>query len=55
VKILGTVTVSDGMKIILVSRVAKNFDTKKGDVIVFCDNDAGDVVIRKDTMCEIPE
>jgi hypothetical protein len=55
VKILGTTTVADGMKIVLISRIAKKFDAKKGDVVVFCENNAGDIVIRKDTMCLLPE
>ncbi len=45
-RILGTATVSDGMKIVLVSRAAKKLNAKKGDLIVFYENDAGDVLIR---------
>ena len=45
-KILGTATISEGMKIVLISRVAKKFNAKKGDLIVFYENDEGDIVIR---------
>jgi bifunctional DNA-binding transcriptional regulator/antitoxin component of YhaV-PrlF toxin-antitoxin module len=47
VRILGTATVSEGMKIVLISRIAKKFNTKKGDIIVFYENDEGDIIIRK--------
>lgn len=46
-RILGTATVSEGMKIVLVSRVAKKMEIKKGDIIVFYENDEGDIIIRK--------
>ncbi len=46
-RILGTATVSEGMKIVLISRIAKKFNTKKGDIIVFYENDEGDIIIRK--------
>ncbi len=46
-RILGTATVSEGMKIVLISRIAKKFDAKKGDIIVFYENDEGDIIIRK--------
>lgn len=45
-KILGTATVSEGMKIVLISRVAKKLKAKKGDLIVFYENDEGDILIR---------
>jgi bifunctional DNA-binding transcriptional regulator/antitoxin component of YhaV-PrlF toxin-antitoxin module len=47
VRILGTATVSEGMKIVLISRVAKKLNTKKGDIIVFYENNEGDIIIRK--------
>jgi bifunctional DNA-binding transcriptional regulator/antitoxin component of YhaV-PrlF toxin-antitoxin module len=47
VRILGTATVSEGMKIVLISRVAKKLNTKKGDIIVFYENDEGDIIITK--------
>ncbi len=46
-KILGTATVSDGMKIVLVSRAAKKLNAKKGDIIVFYETDEGEILIRK--------
>lgn len=45
-KILGTATISDGMKIVLISRVAKKFNAKKGDLVVFYETDEGEIVIR---------
>jgi bifunctional DNA-binding transcriptional regulator/antitoxin component of YhaV-PrlF toxin-antitoxin module len=45
-KILGTATVSDGMKIVLVSRAAKKLNAKKGDIIVFYETDEGEILIR---------
>ncbi len=45
-KILGTATVSDGMKIVLVSRAAKKLSAKKGDIIVFYETDEGEILIR---------
>ncbi len=45
-KILGTATVSEGMKIVLISRVAKKLNSKKGDLVVFYENDEGDIIIR---------
>ncbi len=46
-RILGTATVSEGMKIVLISRVAKKMEIKKSDIIVFYENDEGDIIIRK--------
>jgi hypothetical protein len=45
-KILGTATVSEGMKIVLVSRATKKLNAKKGDLIVFYETDEGDILIR---------
>jgi bifunctional DNA-binding transcriptional regulator/antitoxin component of YhaV-PrlF toxin-antitoxin module len=45
-KIIGTATVSDGMKIVLVSRAAKKLKAKKGDLIVFYETDEGEILIR---------
>lgn len=45
-KILGTATVSDGMKIVIVSRAAKKLNAKKGDIIVFYETDEGEILIR---------
>ncbi len=46
-RILGTATVSQGRKVVLISRVAKKMKIKESDMIVFYENDEGDVIIRK--------
>ena len=46
-RILGTATVSEGMKIVIISRVSKKMEIKKGDIIVFYETDKGDIIIRK--------
>ncbi len=46
-RILGTATVSQGMKVVLISRVAKKMEVKRSDIIVFYENNEGDIIIRK--------
>ncbi len=46
-KIIGTTTVTDSNKIVLISKVAQKFEVKKGDIIVFYEADNGDIIIKK--------
>ncbi len=46
-RIIGTTTVTEGNKIVLISKVAKKFEAKKGDMIVFYEDDNGDIIIKK--------
>jgi bifunctional DNA-binding transcriptional regulator/antitoxin component of YhaV-PrlF toxin-antitoxin module len=52
-KILGTATVSEGMKIVLISRVAKKLNAKKGDLVVFYETDEGNIIIRNNDSVRI--
>lgn len=46
-RIIGTTTVTDGSKIVLISKVAHKFKAEKGDIIVFYEADNGDIIIKK--------
>ncbi|SNQ59808.1 hypothetical protein [Candidatus Methanoperedens nitratireducens] len=46
-RILGTSKVSKSYKIALISDIAKKLEAKEGDIIVFYENDAGDIIIKK--------
>ncbi len=45
--ILGTTKLAKGGKITIIIDVQKKMKAKEGDVIVFFENEAGDIIIRK--------
>lgn len=46
-RIIGTTTITDGNKIVLISKIAQKFKAKKGDIIVFYESENGDIIIKK--------
>ncbi|VVB96425.1 Uncharacterised protein [uncultured archaeon] len=46
-QIIGTTTVTDGNKIVLISKIAKKINAKKGDTIVFFENEKKEIIIQK--------
>lgn len=46
-KVLGTSSVSTGHKTTIVKRVVEKLDIEPGDLIVFVEDDDGNIVIRK--------
>jgi bifunctional DNA-binding transcriptional regulator/antitoxin component of YhaV-PrlF toxin-antitoxin module len=52
--ILGTTKLAKGGKITVIKDIQNKMKLKEGDIIVFCETDAGDIIIRKGSVCMLP-
>jgi hypothetical protein len=46
-KILGTTTLTEGSKIVLISKVKEKLKAEKGDMLVYFEANNGDIIIKK--------
>jgi AbrB family looped-hinge helix DNA binding protein len=52
--ILGTTKLAKGGKVTIIKDIQSKMDLKEGDIIVFCETDEGDIIIRKGSVCVLP-